>query len=95
MTRTEMKALPLPRLTSSYARTGDLVVLSFAVHDRHMSSLYEKFCEVKRYWRAVQEEPAKAIVAQQQMRAIWSRLVDLSRGYWLHGLPLQEYTPDA
>lgn len=84
MTRNEMKALPIGKLTSSRARFGDLTVLSFAHHSSHINELSASMPDLRKHYRSVKDDPVRAFLVEQQIREVWSRLVDLSRGYWLN-----------
>lgn len=91
LTRAQMKALPMDVLTSSFARTGDLTVLAFARQTRYVDKLYERMPVLRKYWRSVREDPVRATMVEGVIRAVWSRLVDRSRGYFLNGRGEQQY----
>lgn len=91
MTRDQMKALPIAQITARHARAGDLTVLSFAKETRYISLLYEDIPDLSRKCRAVAADPVSAHFVEQQIRALWTRLVDRSNGYFLNGRGLQVY----
>lgn len=86
MTREEMKALPIALLSSSHygARPGQITLLSFARHNRHIDRLYALMPELCRHYRSVADDPVKAFLTERHLRSVWSRLVDRSCGYWVN-----------
>lgn len=91
MTRLELKSLPIAQLTLPYARAGDLTVLAFARSNRHIDALYSRVYDFGRLWRVVKDDPIRAFVVEKHFRAVWSRLVDRSTGYFLSMQGLQRY----
>lgn len=84
MTRNQMKALPIGKLTSQYARTGELTVLHFKQPSRQISDLSALLPDLRKHYRSVKDDPVRSFFAERQLRRIWSRLVDRSQGYYLN-----------
>lgn len=87
MTREEMKALPIALLSSSRYGSfpGQITLLSFHRHNRHIDRLYALMPDLRRHYRAVIDDPVKSYLTERHLRSVWSRLVDRSRGYWING----------
>lgn len=80
-----MKALPIAKLVSPHARPGEVLLLVFARSTLTTRTLYPRLVDLKRHYRGLQGDGVRAFFVEQQIRRIWSRLVDRSSGYWETG----------